>query len=131
MGQILPAEVWESDHAYPEYDRCDYDLLEHIECPDHLSQLEFFSDIVQDRFCEACSKNIDFLIEQSCGDTGRLLPRLIWEERLQNAPFDLLYAWRQFLYNTDAAVMAQVAYFIYWFVRFERARRTGSGELIL
>jgi hypothetical protein len=131
MAQVLSQEVWESDHAYPDYDGCDYDLLETIECPDHLPRLDFFDEAVQDRFCAACNERIDFLIEQSCDETGQLLPRLIWEQRLQNSPAERLYAWRQFFHNTDAVVMAQVAYFIYWFIRFERARRTGSAELLL
>lgn len=129
--EILPAEVWESHHAYPEYDGCDYDLLEHLELPEHLVCLDFFDATVQEGFCEACNKNIDFLIEQSCDDTGQLLPTLIWEKRLQNAPFQRLNAWRQFFHNTDALVTSQIAYFIYWFIRIERARRTGSGDLVL
>jgi hypothetical protein len=131
MGGILPPEVWDSNHFYPDYDECDYDLLKHLECPDHLTCLDFFDETVQDRFCEACNEHLDFLIEQSCDSTGKLLPKQIWETRLQTAPLERLRAWHQFFYETDALVMSQVAYFIYWFVRFERSRRTGCANLLL
>ena len=130
MG-VLPAKVWTSDISFPEPDKGDYDLLESLECPDHLNGLELYDEEVWDSFCQAHHKNILFHLEQCCDSSGILLSQEIRETKLQTAPLDEQRDLENFIRETDVYVLGQVTYFVFWLVRFERARRTGSAELAL
>jgi hypothetical protein len=66
-----------------------------------------------------------FINPTSCS----LLSDQIRETKLQTAPIDQLRTLEKFIRQTDDVVLSQVAYFVFWLVRFERARRTGSAEL--
>lgn len=128
MG-ILPATVWESENIFPDFDDGDYDLLDSLECPDHIDSLELYDEEVYESFCEVHYANILLRLEQSCDSSGMLLSDQIRETKLQTAPIDQLRTLEKFIRQTDDVVLSQVAYFVFWLVRFERARRTGSAEL--
>jgi hypothetical protein len=130
MG-ILPAIVWTSEISFTEPDDDDYDLLESLECPDHLSGLELYDEEVWDSFCKAHYEDILFLLEQCCDSSGILLSQEIRETRLQTAPLNEQRNLENFIRATEPEILDQVAYFVFWLVRFGRARRTGSAELAL
>lgn len=130
MG-ILPASVWTEENMILGTDQQVYDMLDSLECPDHLVELSMTSEGVYDAFCEAHFEDILFHLEQSCDSDGRLLSDEIRKTKLQNIPLTEHWKLEKFLAETDLYPLGQVAYFVFWLVRFERLSRTQNANLQL
>lgn len=130
MG-ILPVTAWAAANIVIEYDeKWIVDLLESLECPEHLDRLELYDDAVWERFCEAHYKDLLFHLEQSCDSTGRLLSDEIRKTKLQTIPINQHWELEKFIQETEPDVLDQVAYFAFWLARFERLARTGTADLL-
>jgi len=66
-------------------------------------------------------------LEQCC-EAARLLPPQLRETRLQHFSLEQRFAVEAYLAEIPAKVGKRVLPFIYWAVRIERAKRTGSPE---
>lgn len=80
-----------------------------------------------DWFDRACWDGVAVALEQCC-EEGRLLPPQLREARLQPFPLQQRAAAENFLREIPARTAKRVLPFIYWAVRIERAKRTGSPE---
>lgn len=128
MG-ILPASVWKSEASLVDLDDDIYEMLELLECPDHLDRLELYDEEVWDAFCEAHYRDILFVLEHCCDSAGKLVSQEIRETKLQAVPLDEQRDLETFILEAEIEVLDQVAYFVFWLVRIERVRRTESGDL--
>ena len=80
-----------------------------------------------DWFDRACWDGVAVALEQCC-DAGRLLPPQLRESRLQHFSLQQRFAVEAYLAEIPAQVGKRVLPFIYWAVRIERAKRTGSPQ---
>ena len=127
MG-VLPIAVWSDSYITP--DKNTYELLESLECPDHLDELELYVEEVWNAFEWVHERNILLHLEQSCDLSGRLLSADIRQTKLQTAPLEELQTLEMFINQTADDVLNQVAYLVFWLVRLDRAESTGNAELI-
>lgn len=75
----------------------------------------------------ACQFGILLPIEQSCHE-GILLPTDQRAMRLASCPEDMLKPLRRFFEDCPNHVKHLLSHYVYWVVRLERARRTGTAD---
>lgn len=75
----------------------------------------------------ACETGILLAIEQSC-EHGVLLPTDQRAIRLASCPEEILKPVRRFFERCPRHVKYLLAHYIFWLVRIERARRTGTAH---
>ena len=80
-----------------------------------------------DWFDRACWDGVAVALEQCC-EAGRLLGPQLRETRLQHFSLRQRAAAENFLREIPAKTAKRVIPFIYWAVRIERAKRTGSPQ---
>jgi len=88
---------------------------------------DYYGGEESDWFDRACWDEVAVALEQCC-DAGRLLRPQLREARLRHFSLRQRFAVEAFLQEIPPKIAKRVLPFIYWAVRIERAKRTGSPE---
>jgi hypothetical protein len=128
-------DPWRAEAEAMELEDGDFDVADAAELPNELGHHavaaecdEEFDDEWLYWHYELLNEPIAMLaLEQSCSE-GILLPWDMRGARLCTAPHEAMAAVHRFWDQCPKHVNVQLAYFTYWLVRCERARRRGRPE---
>ena len=127
-------EEWRDQSCFEDGEPEDWDTAAEFEYPPELEPYEVLAeadDNFDSHWCDwldfACGHGILLPIEQSC-EGGILLPMEQRAMRLATCPEEMLKPLRWFFEGCPRHVTLLLCHYIYWLVRLERGRRTGSGH---
>lgn len=125
---------WYDASEFQEGTQEDWDTAAEAEPPLELEPYEIlagadenFDALWGDWLGYICDHNILLPIEQSCED-GILLPTEQRALRLVTCPEEMMRPLRRFFEECPRHVKLLLCHYVYWLVRLERGRRTGSGH---
>jgi hypothetical protein len=141
----VPADDWgwHDEHGWVTYQVGIefHDLAELAECVERPAQLmahveaaavdESFDQAYEEWLVMLVNANLALAIEQGCDDQGLLLGSDMRALRWRTVPDESRHALSVFMSTCPRHVRALVVHDLFWMVRFERARRTGSPVLCL
>jgi hypothetical protein len=141
----VPADdwCWQDEHCWVTYQvgMEFHDLAELAECVERPASLlahveaaaldEAFDSTYEEWLFMLLDANLALAIEQACNDQGLLLGSDMRALRWRTVPDESQHRLGLFMSTCPRHVRALVVHDLFWMVRFERARRTGSPVLRL
>lgn len=127
-------DQWYEQACFEDSELEDWDTAAEVEIPAELDAFQVLADADEafdshwvEWVAFACETGIFLPIEQSC-EEGILLPTEQRAIRLATCPEDMLKPLRRFFEGCPRHVKHLICHYVYWWVRIERARRTGDSR---